>query len=90
MVTVPKEKGGLGVKDLYIQNDALLLNHLVKFYNKAEVPWVQLIWDTYYQHKVPHLTPAKGSFWWKDILKLSEQFQSIAYCLSAMSDTVSL
>jgi hypothetical protein len=90
MVTVPKEKGRLGVKDLYIQNDALLLKHLVKFYNKAEVSWVQLIWDTYYQHKVPHLTPGKGSFWWKDILKLSEQFQSIAYCLSAMSDTVSL
>jgi hypothetical protein len=31
MVTVPKEKGGLNVKDLYVQNDALLLKHLQKF-----------------------------------------------------------
>ena len=28
MVTVPKDKGGLGIKDLYVQNDALLLNHV--------------------------------------------------------------
>jgi hypothetical protein len=40
MVTVPKDKGGLGVKDLYVQNDALLLKHLLKFYNKIDVPWV--------------------------------------------------
>jgi len=27
-VIVPKDKGGLGIKDLYVQNDALLLNHV--------------------------------------------------------------
>ena len=43
MVTVPKAKGGLGIKDLYVQNDAPLLKHLQKFYNKVDVPWVQLI-----------------------------------------------
>jgi hypothetical protein len=90
MVTKPKDKGGLGVIDLEIQNDALLLKHLHKFYNKVDVPWVHLVWSSYYQHKVPHLTADKGSFWWKDILKLSEQFREIAHCLTGRGDTVSL
>jgi hypothetical protein len=54
------------------------------------VPWVQLIWATYYQNKVPHLAPVKGSFWWKDILKLNVKFRDIAHCLPGMGDTVSL
>jgi hypothetical protein len=45
---MPKDKGGLGTKDLYLQNDALLLKHLHKFYNKVDVPRVQLIWNTCY------------------------------------------
>lgn len=90
MVTVPKNKGGLGIKDLYLQNEALLLKHLHKFYNKVDVPWVQLIWNTYYKHKVPHLASARGSFWWRDILKLAVQFRDIAQCLSGMGDTVGL
>jgi hypothetical protein len=90
MVIVLKDKGGLGIKDLYLQNDTLLLNHLHKFYNKVDVSWVKLIWNTYYQHKVPHLAPTKGSFWWKDILKLYVQFRSIVQCLSSMGDTIGL
>lgn len=39
LVTTPKNKGGLGVKNLYLQNDALLTKQLAKFYNKADVPW---------------------------------------------------
>ena len=34
----PKEKGGLGVLNLRLQNDALLMKHLSKFYNKADIP----------------------------------------------------
>ena len=37
MVTVRKDKGGLGIKDLYLQNDALLLKHLHKFYTLGAV-----------------------------------------------------
>jgi hypothetical protein len=37
-VTKPKDKGGLGVIDLISQNDALLLKHLDKFYNKKDIP----------------------------------------------------
>jgi hypothetical protein len=90
MVVAPKLKGGLGIKDLIIQNEALLLKHLVKFYNKAHVPWVQLIWSTYYHNKVPHLTPYRGSFWWKDIVKLFDRMENFTSCLTSMGDTIGL
>jgi hypothetical protein len=43
MVTKPKLKGGLNVINLNVQNDALLIKHLDKFYNKKDVPWVSLV-----------------------------------------------
>jgi hypothetical protein len=39
----PKDKGGLGVIDLTLQNEALLLKQLDKFYNKKNVQWFNLI-----------------------------------------------
>jgi hypothetical protein len=60
--TKPK-KGGLGVINLRAQNRALLLKHLDKFYNKADIPWVNLIWNTYYfEGEIPHASREKGSF----------------------------
>jgi len=38
MVQKPKSKGGLGVINLRLQNDALLMKQLHKFYNKADIP----------------------------------------------------
>jgi hypothetical protein len=67
MVLRPKHKGGLGVLNLRLQNEALLLKQLSNFYNHADIPWVQLIWSRYYQVKVPHASPEVGSFWWKDV-----------------------
>jgi hypothetical protein len=49
MVLKPKKKGGLGLINLKVQNDALLLKQLHKFYSKENIPWVQLVWNTYYQ-----------------------------------------
>jgi hypothetical protein len=69
LVRNPKDKGGLGVINLSVQNDALVLKHLDKFYRKENVQWVKLIWDKYYENSVPHLAREKGSFWWKDILR---------------------
>ena len=45
MVCLPKSEGGLGAIDLYVQNDALLLKNLHKFYNKEDLPWVRLIFE---------------------------------------------
>lgn len=88
--TKPKDKGGLGIKNLYLQNDALLLKHLDKFYSKSEVPWVQLIWESYYTVKVPHLAPKRGSFWWRDFLKLNVEYRAVAKCSPGSGDTVGL
>jgi hypothetical protein len=48
-VQKPKDKGGLGVINLRLQNDALLMKQPHKFYNHHDVPWVQMIWFRYYQ-----------------------------------------
>ena len=80
VVMRPKEKGGLGVLNLRLQNDALLLKHLSKFYNKADIPWVQIVWYKYYTSKVPHAAREIGSFWWKDVLRLNTIFRQISRC----------
>lgn len=62
-VTCPKNKCGLGVLTLKIQNTTLLLKFLNKFYDKQDIPWVNLVWSAYYASgQVPHGSPEKGSF----------------------------
>jgi hypothetical protein len=54
-VTTPKDKGELGLKKLRVMNEVLLLKHLHKFYNKVDVPWVQVGWHSHYTNgQVPH------------------------------------
>jgi hypothetical protein len=88
LVRKPKDKGGLRVINLSVQNDALLLKHLDKFYKKENVQWVKLIWDKYYENSVPHLAREKGSFWWKDILSLNVFYRGVAICDAAKGDTI--
>ena len=59
----PKEKGGLGVVVLQLQNEALLLKQLDKFYLKKDIQWVKLIWNKYYPEGVRHMRREKGSVW---------------------------
>jgi hypothetical protein len=84
LVCRPKKKGGLGVLNLKIQNEGLLLKYLHKFYNKTDTPWVQLLWNTYYTGKVPHALDPCGSLWWRDVFKLSPIYRGIA--VSSTSD----
>jgi hypothetical protein len=53
LVCQPKNKGGLGIMDLKVQNQGLLLKFLHKFFNKHDVPWVMLIWEKYYSEGAP-------------------------------------
>jgi len=78
LVTKPKELGGLGVLDLRTQNDALLIKNLHKFFNKMDIPWVYLVWEKYYSNdRLPnHIR--KGSFWWRDLLKVLDKFKGMA------------
>jgi hypothetical protein len=43
MVCKTKEEGGRGVINLQLQNQALLMKNLDKFFNKKDIPWVHLI-----------------------------------------------
>lgn len=45
MVCIEKEEGGLGVINLEIQNQALLMKNLDKFFNKKYILWVNLAWE---------------------------------------------
>jgi hypothetical protein len=78
LTTRPKKEGGLRILNLQTQNGALLLKNLHKFYNKIDYPWVNLIWDNYYRNgKLPDHR-AKGSFWWRALLKLLDKYKGIA------------
>ena len=85
---MPKTKGGLGVLNLRLQNDALLLKQLHKFYMKFDTPWVHLIWHKYYSNKVPHAAREIGSFWWKDVLRLSTLYRGVAKCTLGNGSTI--
>jgi hypothetical protein len=54
----------LGVINLAVQNKALLFKHLHKFFNKADVPWVDLTWKAFYTADIaPKARNPRGSFW---------------------------
>jgi hypothetical protein len=60
-----------------VHNEALLMKNLHKFYNHDNIPWVHLIWDNYYSTgRLPGVSQ-RGSFWWRDIIKLLTQFKGI-------------
>ena len=77
----------MGIINLAIQNRALLTKHLHKFYNKANIPWVSLIWDTYYNSLVPHATVQCGSFWWRDIMKINDVYRENSIVIVNSGDT---
>jgi hypothetical protein len=72
--------GGLGVLDLQVQNKALLLKNLHKFYNRHDIPWVNLIWNSYYTSGNLPGRRLEGSFWCKAHLKLIDTFKGMAQC----------
>jgi hypothetical protein len=88
MVTKPKSKGGIGVINLRLQNEVLLLKNLHKFYHRKDLPWVNLIWSTYYRDGKLPIKPNKGSFWWKSILKLLDIYKGIAHVTAGVGDIV--
>lgn len=87
MVCKPKEEGRLGILDLKKQNEALLMKNLDKFLNRKDISWVSLIWEKHYANgKLPsHIK--KGSFWWRDVLKLLDPFKSFSTVIVQNSQT---
>jgi len=84
----PKEEGGLGVLNLQTHNEALLLKHLHKFFNRCNLPWVELVWDKHYKNgRLPSSTVPKGSFWWRDALKLLDKYKGMASVIISNGQT---
>lgn len=71
------QRGG-GWTGCKTQNEAQLIKHLHKFFSREDIPWVSLVWEKYYSTgKLPG-SSKKGSFWWRDILKLLSKFKGMA------------
>jgi hypothetical protein len=89
MACKPKYEAGLCVINLGTQNEALLTKNLHKYFNKKDIPWVHLVWEKNYSHgKLPGHTK-KGSFWWRDILKLLDSFKGMSLVNIRMENLVS-
>lgn len=57
----------------------MLLKNFHKFSNKADIPWVHLVWSCHYVNgTLPQSDNKRGSFWWRDTLKLLDQFKVLA------------
>lgn len=55
-------QGGLGILNLKVQNQALLLKPIHRYIHKADVPWVMMVWYKHYDLTPPHALPPFGSF----------------------------
>jgi hypothetical protein len=86
-VCLQKSEGGLGVLHLETHNEALLLKNLHKFFNKLDIPCVHLIWEKYYSNGKLLNHTMKGSFWWRDILRLLPKFKELASVVVHLGDT---
>lgn len=73
-----KTEGGLGALNLRTQNEALLMKYLHKFINREDIPWVNLIWEIHYDNGRLPVANNRGSFWWKDVLRLLDNFKGLA------------
>jgi hypothetical protein len=84
-----QKRRGLSLINLRSQNIALLLKYLDKYFDKENIPWVNLIWNAYYANgELPQAAKKKGSFWWKDLQKLCDIFKGIAQCSIGNGTTV--
>jgi hypothetical protein len=88
MVCKPKNKGGLGIINLKIQNKCLMMKQLHKFYNNVDLPWVKLIRNSYYYKEVPHAVSTCGSFWWRNIMKYFDIYRQVAHCKLGNGETI--
>lgn len=90
MVSIPKKQEGLGAMNLNTHNEAMLLKFLHKIFTIDDIPCVNLVWDNYYVNGRLPGQNKKGSFWWRDIIKLLEKFKNMVRVIVGDGSTVSL
>jgi hypothetical protein len=45
------------------------MKHLHNVFNKANVPWVKMVWEFYYSNALPPAKTMDVSLWWWDCFK---------------------
>jgi hypothetical protein len=88
LVCRPKNRGGLGIINFEVQNTALFLKQLHKFYCKMDLPWVKLVWSLYSPNASSHAQTRRGSFWWRDVFSLIDIYMRITLCKIGGGGTV--
>jgi hypothetical protein len=64
------------------------MKNLDKFFLKADLPWVKMLWSQYYANgKIPG-SSMKDSFWWRSILRLLNTFKGLAKADFGYGDTI--
>ena len=48
---------------------------------------MQLVWTSYYVRKIPHADNLAGSFWWRDVMKLVDNFRAVSSVTLGKGDT---
>lgn len=80
LVYKTKSNGGLDVINLSIENECLLMKYHHKFCKKHNLPWVKLVWESYYQAELPHAKIKVVFLWCRDCLKLLKPYKELASC----------
>jgi hypothetical protein len=63
---------------LETHNKALLLKFLHKFFNNHDIPWLNLVWNNYYRTDMLPNCSKIGSFWWKSLFSLVQDYKGLA------------
>jgi hypothetical protein len=67
------------------------MKNIYKLYNHHDIPWVNLIWQAYYNYRnTPYGCQSKGSFWCRDCLTHLNQFRDLTTCSVGNSKIITL
>lgn len=72
-----------------LHNKTFMMKNLHKFFNKEDLPWVKLVWETYYNSHLPGQR-MEGSSWWKGHLKLIPLFKNHYKCIMGNGQSILL
>ncbi|KAJ4775464.1 RNA-directed DNA polymerase (reverse transcriptase)-related family protein [Rhynchospora pubera] len=89
---IPLDKGGLGIKDLELFNQALMLKWVWLLVDNRKSVWKEIIKDKYYTNKGfwGTINVRGSSLFWKNIQQLKHHFKDHIYWKIGNGETVNL
>uniref|UniRef100_A0ACD5TNR2 Uncharacterized protein n=1 Tax=Avena sativa TaxID=4498 RepID=A0ACD5TNR2_AVESA len=89
VVTMPKRQGGLGIRNLRLQNRALMANLASKLLSGTDGPCFGWLARWYLQNSIPHTANQQDTAFWRSMLKLIPGIQSATECFPSAGDRTS-